>query len=192
MTMTGMYTFGRTRRITGALAMILVGAIFAVVGIGLLIGSFFARSGADVSAYTQSHGVHENAIVQNVAVTTQDHCSNSTSGRHGFHSSTSQNCSVTYDARITVTLPRPVSGQSTSVVHVGQNVSYARGQAVAVLVDPKEPGYAELPGQPYTTTATVLVLAIVGGVLLVVGAVLCFFGVRLRLSRRRRAAMAGE
>lgn len=179
-------TWRRSSRAPGplvlTLVMLIMGAVFTLVGAGLIIGSFFARSGASVSAYTQSHGVRETAIVRNVSVSTQVHCSGSTPG-HRTYGSQSGQCFATYDARIRVALPRPVGGHATSVVHVARNVSYPRGQALGVLVDPKDPGYAELPGVPYTTQGEVLALEIVGGVLLVVGLVLIPFGVR-RYRRR--------
>lgn len=174
------------RRIGLTAALLIVDAIFFVLGAGFTVASFFTSSQASVSAYTQSSGVRENAVVRNVSVRTEVHCGTPTSGRRGYGNS--GNCSMSYDARIAVALSRPVGGQTASVVHVAQNVAYSKGQPLSVLVDPQEPGYAELPGVPYVTQTTVLVFEILGGVFLVLGAAMLVFGVLRRRLRRRFAS----
>jgi hypothetical protein len=87
-----------------------------------------------------------------------------TSGRH----------STSYFAKVTVTLQTPVSGHASTVVNIPGNVSYVPGQVISVLVDPADPGYAELPGSPYvtdSTTAGLVIAAVVAGIIGVSGIV---------------------
>jgi hypothetical protein len=54
-----------------------------------------------------------------------------------------------YSALITVTLAPPVGGHSTTIVHDPRGSNLIRGEGLQILVDPQQPGYAELPGQPF-------------------------------------------
>jgi hypothetical protein len=54
-----------------------------------------------------------------------------------------------YSALITVTLAPPVDGHSTTTVHDPQASNLIAGEGLQILVDPQEPGYAELPGHPF-------------------------------------------
>jgi hypothetical protein len=98
----------------------------------------------DKSAYTQAHGLLQSGIVTSVA---------NQEGR-------------TDSADVGVRLARPVGGQPTTTAHVPTRVSLSPGAAVQVLVDPQDPGYAELPHQPYTLKSSAQVGAIVGLVLI--------------------------
>lgn len=40
----------------------------------------------------------------------------------------------------------------TTTVHIQGTPAYAAGALVTVVVDPQDPGYAELPGGPYTSS----------------------------------------
>ena len=122
----------------------------ALTASGLLAGSIFcfvlavtAHADADKSALTQSKGKQVSAEVVSV--------------EHVAHQT---RYSTWYSALITVREP---SGALT-VVHDPQDTDLGIGSLVQVLVDPKDPGYAEFPGQPAATTAGWLV-AILGGVL---------------------------
>lgn len=86
---------------------------------------------ASRSSFTQAHGVRLGATVTEVD--------------NGVHCHRSV-CST--DATIRVDLRRPVAGKSESTVSVPHAVSYGDYQPITVLVDPKDPGYAELPGLP--------------------------------------------
>jgi hypothetical protein len=54
-----------------------------------------------------------------------------------------------YSARITVVLAPPMDGHSTTVVHDPHGSNLIPGEGLEVLVDPQQPAYAELPGQPF-------------------------------------------
>ena len=89
---------------------------------------------------------------------------------------------------MTVRLQRPVDGTTMSVVHVAQEVNSHAGATIAVLVDPSQPGYGELPGSPGVTTISwLLPLALVVSTL--TAAVVCTVQY-VRLFRLRRAARA--
>ena len=121
------------------------------------------------SSYVQAHGVRDTATV--VSVHNIEH-----TGKHRAPPS----------AEVTVRLQQPVDGTSTSVVHVPDHDSSAPGDTIAVVVDPRQPGYSELPGEP-NTTAWKWIGSLCLSVLLLVGAVV-LTRKAVRLSRQRRAA----
>lgn len=111
-------------------------SILAVVAIAasvfLAVNAVQLHSQASRSGYVQAHGLPRSATVgrvQNI--------------RHASKSST------VYTAQIEVTLNTPVAAQTGTTVYVPRSVRYIPGQAITVLVDPAQPAYAELPGQPY-------------------------------------------
>jgi len=90
-----------------------------------------------------------------------------------------------FHSAVTVALPAPVRGHATTTLHFAHRASLVVGQAVSVLVDPRDPGYAEQPGHGTSGTQwKVLTGAAVGtGLLtLVVG---WFTGRRWRRGRAR-------
>ncbi|HUB42405.1 MAG TPA: hypothetical protein VMA72_26430 [Streptosporangiaceae bacterium] len=50
-----------------------------------------------------------------------------------------------YSALVTVTLAPPLDGHSTTLVHDPHGSSLVAGEGLEILVDPQQPGYAELP-----------------------------------------------
>jgi len=115
-------------------------AVQALVGIGITIFCLFttlsAHADADRSAYTQQHGVSETAVadnVQNIASAT----------KHG----------TTYTNQITVTVRHPKIGTGSATVYGQGMTSVQQGDTVTVLIDPRQPAYAEIPGAPFTTTS---------------------------------------
>jgi hypothetical protein len=98
-------------------------------------------------------------------------------------------------AAVTVTLQPLASLQVIgTTVHVPSQVHYRYGQRITVLVDPSDPGYAELPGEPDATIGaiTVPVLAIIISV--IAGGFALFSALRLRRLERawEEAANARE
>jgi hypothetical protein len=145
------------RRRYGPVSTLISAIVFLGIGIAGACLAVSAHSEADQSSYTQANGIADTATVLNVA-------NYQSSGRH----------TTTYFAQVTVTLQTPVSGQPSTVVNIPNNVSYTRGQVISILVDPADPGYAELPGSPYatdTTTAGLVISAAVFGIVGVVGIV---------------------
>lgn len=120
---------GRAANIVGWLVCLVV---VPGVGISLIVGSVLEHGDAARTSYTQGHGVRRNARV------ISEHTTNS--GKNAY-------------SAVAVRLRGPVDGQDTTTVHVNGAPGYSPGAPVTVLVDPRDPGYAELPGAPYTSNA---------------------------------------
>jgi hypothetical protein len=165
------------RRRYGPVSTLIGGIVFALLGVAMVFFSFSAHAQAAKSSYTQSSGVSESATVVNV-----DNNQNTNCGSHGA-------CTTTYSAQVAVSLQTPVSGQDTATVNVPANVSYTTGQQISVLVDPKDPGYAELPGQPYATQGSTVALIIGAVVVFVLGMLAVVRAVRMRLHGQAWQAM---
>jgi hypothetical protein len=154
------------RRRYGPTSTIVFGVIFAVIGIVMIPLTFSTHAAADKSSYTQSNGISVNAMVTNVD--NEQSCGRS---------------SCTYYAYVNVLLSQPVDGRASATVNIPQNVSYSSGQTIGVLVDPKDPGYAELPGSPYSTNSSTVGMGIGAAIFLIIGAFGVFRGVRMRLRK---------
>lgn len=158
------WTRGRRRRLRSPWSRV-AGGVFLILVSGVCgYDAYAANASAAQSSYTQSSGVRENATVTNVE--NDQNC-----GRGG--------CS--YSADIYVDLPAPVSGQTSTVVNVPDNVSDSDGQTISVLVDPRNPGYAELPGRPDASGSDTIWISVVAAVILALGVSSIVRGVRLRL-----------
>lgn len=134
---------------------------------GGIAGTVVQRSEGERSTFVQNSGVRSTATVDNVA-------NNEACGRYG----------CTYSAAIDVTLARPVGGARTTVVHYPNTSDLSDGETVAVLVDPKQPSYAELPGAPFQNNWTWIILA--GLALVFLGLVILDARHLLRLLAHRR------
>jgi hypothetical protein len=142
----------------------------AVVFIGLMVWlSVVLHARAVRSAYTQHHGVSTIGTVTLV---------------HRIHHSSRSSSYNTYD--YDVQLFSPVSGASTTRVHdPSQNFhDFFVGDTVRVLVDPKQPGYAEIPGRPYASSLWWLVPLVMGLVFVLVGGLVAWEQVRHRRHRK--------
>ena len=135
-----------------------------LVGIIFLIVSFAIRSQAALSGFVQAHGVRRSAVI--VSVQNEEHHSTTTTGSgSGRHTTTS----TSWTALVQVSLADPVGGQARTTVHVPGYESAGPGDTLAVLVDPDNPSYAELPGSPSTSPLLPTIFLIVGSVLVVLG-----------------------
>jgi hypothetical protein len=76
--------------------------------------------------------------------------------------------STTYTAEVLVRLADPVGGQARTTVHVPRYETEGPGGTLTVLVDPGDPGYAELPGSPSTPAVLPAIFLAVGVFLTVV------------------------
>jgi hypothetical protein len=122
---------------------IFLAALLAVFAVVILAMGLAAAGDAAVSAYTQAHGVRENAVVDSDSMT----CAN-----YEF----TQQCGARSSLypQLAVTLSRPVGGQNTSSVDLnGKDPRLPKGDVISVLVDPQDPSHAELPGKPFNTAA---------------------------------------
>jgi len=124
--------------------------LFVGVTIFLLVATLNAYSGAQRSSYTQAHGVSQSAVADNVQIITNRNS-------HGH---------VSYTSDITVTIRHPAVGDGTATVYIQGETPIMEGSTFTVLVDPRQPSYAEIPGSPYDTTsdwiAGLLVTIVVG------------------------------
>jgi hypothetical protein len=86
-----------------------------------------------------------------------------------------------------VTLGSPVLGVSTTTVHYHARSYLASGERVSVLVDPRHPAYAELPGYPFTKSSDWIPAGLFA---LIMAALAAYDAVLLarQLSHRRRHA----
>jgi hypothetical protein len=120
--------------------------------VGLIILGLVSRPASDTSAYTQAHGVPRQATVVSV-------------DRQPIYSKTSiGGKKVTgYKAAVTATLDSPVGGQSQTTVYAPHDCTCGPGQEISVLVDPREPGHSELPGDAAIQPSLWLAFLIGGG-----------------------------
>lgn len=125
----------RIRSTSGTRPSVGGGIICILASFLLAFGTYQLMTSRLQTAYTQAHGVRERATITNV-----DHEQDCNSG------SDDDGCS--YSTNLTVTLPVPVHGHTSTVVYIPHQATYANGQPVTVLVDGEKPGYAELPGDP--------------------------------------------
>jgi hypothetical protein len=106
--------------------------LFAVIAVGCVGAAVAVYLEGARSSYVQHHGARVAAIVGSVANT--QHC-----GRGGCY----------YTAAISVLMSREIKGRITTVVHYPGFSGLSAGELVTVLVDPRQPSYAELPGATF-------------------------------------------
>jgi hypothetical protein len=152
--------------------------IALVIGIAFIVTSFAVRGASSKSAYVQAHGVRREAVV--VSVDNQAHRTTHKSGTSQKHSTTT----TSYTADVLVTLAQPVAGQTQTTVHVPHKDSDAPGKSLTVLVDSRDPGYAELPGTADSPPYLPYVYLSVGILLTIAGCIGLVFALRFRGARR--------
>jgi hypothetical protein len=99
--------------------------------------------------------------------------------------------STWYTADIEVALSPPVLGRSSTVVRYPGQYEALAGMPLSVLVDPHDPGYAELPGSPDTKDSDWIVLAVFATITGVFVALLGLHAFRLLIHRRRVRGSGG-
>jgi hypothetical protein len=87
------------------------------------------------TSFTQAHGVRQAARVISESTSPGDDPKHPTSA-------------------LIVRLSEPVNDHDTTKVHIQGAPVYSPGAPVTVVVDPRYPGYAELPGAPYITSGS--------------------------------------
>jgi hypothetical protein len=98
----------------------------------LMFVATVVSAAANKSGYTQAHGLPRSGFVTSVA----NHVGRGSS------------------ADVGVRLGEPVDGQAATTAHLPSVTSLKPGMTVRVLVDPRDPSYAEFPGQRYVPKAT--------------------------------------
>ena len=157
---------GRAAVQVAMIVVLLIGVVFVII-------SFASRSQAARSSFVQAHGVRREAVILSVDNIAQKNGSGSVK---------------TYVAEVLVRLADPVDGQTQTTVHVPNRETEGPGGTLTLLVDPDDPGYAELPGSPYTPGVLVTILLAVGAFLIVVAAAGSALIARSRRRSRHRAA----
>src|ERR1700691_5189880 len=182
--MQGQFQIGgifRGRRFSGYAAGLVAMLVVLFIGVIFLILSFALRSSAALSSFVQAHGVRREAVILNV-----DNIAHTSTNSNGSGHST------TYTAEVLVRLAVPVGGQAQTTVHVPNRETDGPGDTLTVLVDPDNPGYAELTGSPTTLAVRPTIFLAVGVFVAVVaitgGAVVARFW--RRSIRRARDASA--
>jgi hypothetical protein len=98
-----------------------------------------------------------------------------------------------YSALITVTLAPPLDGHSTTVVHDPHGSSLVAGEGLEILVDPRQPGYAELPGLPFVQNSSWIFAGFFSVAIALVGVLPMVNEIAHMASRyRRRGTLTGE
>jgi hypothetical protein len=121
-------------RLAGTIFGITMWVIVTGGGGALFFLSVQEHGDAARSSYTQAHGVRQTVRVISERTSPGDDPKHPTSA-------------------LAVRLNRPVNGHDTTTVHIQGAPAYSPGAPVTVVVDPQDPGYAELPGGPYSSSA---------------------------------------
>ena len=143
-------------------------SVIAIGGAGAFIfQSVQAHGDAARSSYTQAHGVRQTVRV--------------------ISESTNRDNPKLPTSALTVRLSRPVNGHDTTTVHIQGTPAYSPGAPVTVVVDPQDPGYAELPGSPYSSSTQWVIFLLIGiAFILLYPLIAVGVLVLLPLRRRRR------
>jgi TRAP-type C4-dicarboxylate transport system permease small subunit len=149
--------------------------IFALFTVLCAITAVLDQSAATRSGYTQSHGVRATATV--MVVGEQKKCG-----------AGAEACE--YTAEILARLSPPVNGTAGTFIHYPGYSKLDRGQNVTVLVDPKQPTYAEIPGARFATQSRWIVYAILAFVFAVLSVREVLALRRLRSARQGSQAIS--
>lgn len=153
----------RASRIIGTVVVLVVVASITALGVNL-----HARSAR--SSYTQHHGLAREGVVTSVSTVHHD-------SRYDTWTS------YDYDVR----LAAPVGDATETVLHdpTSNFQRFDAGERIDLLVDPRDVGYAELPGKPVQSAAWYVGPLVLG---LVFVALVTLIALRSRSLRRRRAS----
>lgn len=150
----------------------IVAAVIALIFAGFVAGSIVSavhlHAEADRSSYVQAHGLVRGATVFKVV-----------NIRHQEKSSSY------YTARVTAMILVPVGGKFATTIYVPDSVSYAFGQRIDILVDPRQPAYSELPTLRYVTSGQWISSVVVAVIFAAIGSL--FALTAIRAFRRRHA-----
>jgi hypothetical protein len=150
-----------------------IAGIVIIVGAGVTLTAvaFQLHSQAALSSYTQRHGLARSATVEAVRPV-----------NHG----TSHDSWTTYDYDVALAVPAGPASRTVAHDPARDFQRFSQGAKISVLVDPRQPGYAELPGIPvesfwwFAVPLTLTVIFLVPAVLITVEEI---------RHRRRRSAM---
>jgi hypothetical protein len=98
-----------------------------------------------------------------------------------------------YSALMMVRLAPPVDGHSTTTVHDPHASNLIAGEGLQILVDPQQPGYAELPGHPFVPSWVWIIPATTSLAFCLIGLLPTATMIVRRVRRyRRRGNLLGE
>lgn len=126
--------------LTGFLYLFVVG--YATIGV--TAGAVSAHAEANKSTSVQHGGISRTATVLTIK-------NNYHSSRPGGYRYSNRHYGGYYTADATTSFAPPVNGQTLTTVHYPGGLYNPIGSQLRVLIDPKNPGYAELPGSPNAT-----------------------------------------
>ena len=147
---------GYAAGLVAMLIVLFIGAVFITLSLAL-------RLPAARSSFVQAHGIRREAVILNV-----DNIAHTSTTTTGSGSSRHTVTSITYTAEVLASLADPVGGQARTTVRVPRYETDGPGDTLTVLVDPRDPGYAELPGSPSIPAVLPAIFLVVGAVLAVV------------------------
>lgn len=128
---------------TSAKVLSVISAVGALI---MFISTIRCYSDVQRSDLTQHHGI---AVASRVlSVNNEFH--NYAKGGGGY-----------YTATAILALDPPIKGHSTTMAHFAGRLDINPGLGIAALVDPNDPGYAELPGHPFKTTQNWVVFMVI-------------------------------
>jgi hypothetical protein len=112
-----------------------IAGIVIIIGAGVTLTAitFQLHSQAALSSYTQRHGLARDATVEVVRPV-----------NHG----TSHDSWTTYDYDVALAVPAGPASRTVAHDPARDFQRFSPGAKISVLVDPRQPGYAELPGIP--------------------------------------------
>ena len=112
-----------------------IAGIVIIIGAGVTLTAvaFQLHSQAALSSYTQRHGLARSATVEAVRPV-----------NHG----TSHDAWTTYDYDVALTAAAGPASRTVAHDPARDFQRFSPGDKISVLVDPRQPGYAELPGIP--------------------------------------------
>ena len=155
-------SISRGRRLSGRAAGLIAVLIVLFIGAVFITLSLALRLPAARSSFVQAHGIRREAVILNV-----DNIAHTSTSTTGSGSSRHTVTSITYTAEVLASLADPVGGQARTTVHVPRYETDGPGDTLTVLVDPSDPGYAELPGSPSTPAVLPAIFLAVGAALTV-------------------------
>jgi hypothetical protein len=112
-----------------------IAGIVIIIGAGVTLTTIAVQlhSQAALSSYTQQHGLARHATVEAV---------------HPVSHDTSHDSWTTYDYDVALAVPAGPATRTVAHDPARDFQRFSQGDKISVLVDPRQPGYAELPGIP--------------------------------------------
>jgi hypothetical protein len=121
------------RRRYSPVANVTFGLLLLALAIGCIVDTVSLHGQGARSSFVQAHGAPRIGVI--ISVDNIEH-----KGRESW-----------WTAKVVLTLDVPVKGQSTTTAYLPYATSATDGMLTTVLVDPRQPGYAEVRGEPYVT-----------------------------------------